>query len=522
MSSKKQPEGKQPRATQQKKPSGNTKTAAPTTAKSTTSRPKSSHPAAKKQRTDYNLSNSMIHSKDRTYSVITGIFIFLTVCLLIWMVKLMVLDQEDIQATGYDPRLNEEQENVLRGPIMDASGDRLAYTQVLEDGTRQRVYPYGEAFAHVTGYIGRGQAGLELAASDTLLKMPNLLNTLQSWAREETVQGVGIVTTLDGNLQRYIYEQLAGYRGAVVITEPSTGKIKALVSSPSFDPATIVDDWETIANREDSPLYARATQGLYAPGSTFKILTALTMYRTMSDYGEYSYTCDGAYEVGDLSIACAHGNQHGTVQLEEAFAYSCNGFFAGAGLKMGAAALQGTAQYLRMGDSFDFILPQSESAVSVDAEDSDGLIAQTAIGQGETAITPFMMNMLTCAIAGEGTLYKPYLIDSTVDGDGKQEEKFLPQLWGSLMSPKEATFLENLMGGVTSYGTASELASDSYSIYGKTGTAQVDDGEDHSWFTGYTKVGGQTDIAITVVIENGGSDKKAVPLVQQILQQYYQ
>lgn len=433
----------------------------------------------------------------------------------------MILDREEIKGNAYNPRLSEEEETVIRGAIYASSGEALAYTELQEDGSQKRLYPYGEAFAHVTGYVGRGMAGLELAANDTLLEGPDFLDTIKSWANEEAVPGCSIVTTIDPDLQQFIYDQMAGYKGAVVITEPATGKTRVLVSTPSYNPEDIIDNWDNIAANEDSPLYARATQGLYPPGSTFKIITALAMYRNMPDYQNYQYTCDGALEIGDTSLSCAGGTVHGTLGLNEGFAYSCNGYFASAGVQMGADALRSTAEYLQIGNDFDFILPQSDSSVVVSSDDSDGMIAQTAIGQGETQITPFTMNMLTCAIANEGVLYTPYLVDQVLDGSGNVKEKKLPQMWGTLMNASEAAYLESLMEGVVSYGTASSLQMGSCQVYGKTGTAQVDGGADHSWFTGYTKVNGQVDLAITILIENGGSDKKAVPLAQEILLHYY-
>ena len=449
------------------------------------------------------------------------IIALLGLCLIVWMGKIMVLDREEIQSNAYNPRLNEEEVTVIRGSILDSTGEALAYTEIQEDGSQKRIYPYGEAFAHVTGYTGRGKAGLELEANDLLLQAPDLLDTLKSWANEEEVQGSSVVTTIDRPLQQFIYEQMAGYKGAVIITEPTTGKTKVLVSAPSYDPGTIMDNWDNIALNEDSPLYTRATQGLYPPGSTFKILTALAMFRNMPDYLSYDYSCGGALQIGDQTLSCAGGTVHGYMDLYDAFAYSCNGYFASAGVEMGGDAIRSTADYLKVGESFDFILPQSEASVVVSDGDSDGMIAQTAIGQGETQMTPFMMNMITCAIANEGVLYTPYLIDQVVDAQGNQTQKNLPKLWGTLMNPTEAAFLEDLMGRVVEYGTASALQMGACTVYGKTGTAQVDGGEDHSWFTGYTKVDGKVDLAITVLIENGGSDKKAVPLVQEILYHYY-
>ncbi len=449
------------------------------------------------------------------------VFVLLALSLIAWMCKLMVADQEEISSNAYNPRLNDEEQTVVRGAILASNGEKLAYTEIQEDGSQLRVYPHGEAFAHVTGYIGHGKAGLEESANELLLKAPDLLNTLKSWANEEAVMGSNVITTIDLDLQQFIYEQLDGYKGAVVITEPSTGKVKVLVSTPSYHPEEIIDNWDNIAANEDSPLYARATQGLYPPGSTFKILTALTMYRNLRDYEEYTYECAGAFSIGDETLSCAKGNVHGYMELQDGFAYSCNGYFASVGVELGGDALKETAEYIHMGDSFAFDLPQSESSVVVSSDDSDGMIAQTAIGQGETQMTPFMLNMITSAISNEGILYTPYLVDQVTDAGGNQIEKNLPKLWGTLMKQDEAAYLEELMKSVTEYGTASDLWIESCEIYGKTGTAQVDGGEDHSWFTGYTKVDGKVDLAVTILIENGGSDKKAVPLAQEILYQYY-
>ena len=464
----------------------------------------------------------MIHSKnDRTFKVIKVLFVLLALSLIVWMCKLMVKDREEISSSAYNPRMNDEEQMVVRGAILAENGEKLAYTEIQEDGSQRRVYPYGEVFAHVTGYIGHGKAGLEEAANAKLLEAPDLLDTLKSWAKEEAVLGSNVMTTIDLDLQQFIYEQLDGYKGAVVITEPSTGKVKALVSTPSYHPEEIIDNWENIAANEDSPLYARATQGLYPPGSTFKMITALTLYRNLKGYEDYTYDCEGAFSIGEESISCARGNVHGHMDLADGFAYSCNGYFAGAGVELGGDAIKDTAEYIHMGDSFGFELPQSSSCVVVSSNDSDGLIAQTAIGQGETQITPFMLNMLTASIANEGVLYTPYLVDRITDAEGNQIEKNLPKLWGTVMKPDEAGYLEKLMGYVTEYGTASDLWHSSCDIYGKTGTAQVDSGEDHSWFTGYTKVEGKVDLAITILIENGGAEKKAVPLAQEILYQYY-
>lgn len=456
-----------------------------------------------------------------TFQVIQWIFIVLSFSLIIWLGKILIVDRETISASEYNPIGAEKEEDIIRGSILAADGTKLAYTDIAEDGSEVRRYPYGPAAAHVVGYTGGGQAGLEEEAMDTLLSPSTLISQLQSWASEEKVQGCSIRTTLDIDLQSYIYEQMDGFKGAVIVSEPSTGKILAMVSGPSFDPERIFDDWESIIANEDGPLYARATMGLYPPGSTFKIITALAMYRNMSNYDEYSYECYGELNVDDQIIECNDHTEHGYMRLDDAFAYSCNGFFGTAGVEMGPRVLRQTAEYVKLGNTFDFILPENESYMGLNETDVDSMVAQTAMGQGETLVTPMGMNQLTAAIANDGALYKPYLIDAVLSGRGEVLSENKPVLWGTIMSTSEAAFLQELMKGVTSYGTASRLSGYDYQVFGKTGTAQVEGQDSHSWFTGYTMLDGQVDICITVLIENGASEKGAVPLTDSILWYYY-
>ena len=132
-----------------------------------------------------------------------------------------------------------------------------------------------------------------------------------------------MVTTLDATLQEAAYDALGAYKGAVVVLEPSTGKILAMVSKPDYDPNTVKQNWEALSTDENSVLLNRATQGLYAPGSTFKIVTALEYMREHSDYNSYSYNCTGVIEQEGTAIHCYGGNVHGPLDLQGSFAYSC-------------------------------------------------------------------------------------------------------------------------------------------------------------------------------------------------------
>ncbi len=457
-----------------------------------------------------------------TFRVIKGIFLFLSILLIVWIGKLIVFDSNTISVNAYNPRLAKLEEGYIRGSILDAGGNVLAYTQVNEAGEKTRVYPYGKVFAHVTGYSAKTKTGLELAMNTELLSASSWLDTLRSSVRDTPVQGCDVVTTLQAELQEKAYALLGDHSGAVVVSEPSTGKILALVSTPAYDPNTVFSQWEEISQDESAPLFPRATQGKYAPGSTFKIITSLALYRTDSSWQDYRYTCEGETVLGNTTLPCFDHKVHGEESIADAFANSCNTFYANLGLHIGAKSLRSCADSLLFNSDIEFILPIARSSFPLSEDDTVEMVGETSIGQGKTMVSPFHMNLITNAIANEGMLYEPYMVDRVVTKEGNQISKNLPKLYGALLEPQEAAYLEEMMAGVIARGTATSLQNSYCQVYGKTGTAQVGEGEEaHSWFTGYTKTNGSVDIAVTVVVEHGAESKRAVPLVKELLEYYY-
>ncbi len=451
-------------------------------------------------------------------------YIFLSVLMIVFLCKIILLDGAKIRINSANPRLVREEKHYIRGSIYDSTGKTLAYTEIDSDGTRTRVYPYGEVFAHVTGYSRTTKTLMELELNEDLLSSNRMQDQIKYLMGDQEIQGNSAVLTIDGDLQQRAFDLMNGHRGAVIISEPGTGKILTLVSTPSYDPNTLSETWDDLIERDDSPLYSRAMQGQYPPGSTFKIITSLAAYKTGS-LRDFTYTCEGTTPLGDVVLPCYGQTAHGTENIYDAFANSCNTYFANLGLQLGAFSIRNAAEELGLNHKIPFALPQSMSRVVIDEQDSEQMLGETAIGQGQSAITPFSMNMITSAIANEGHLYAPYLLDKIIDSDGETVRKNLPSLYDSeMITEDEAAFLEDLMEGVVSRGTAYSLSSLPCQTFGKTGTAQVADGdtvEPHSWFTGYTKVDGQTDIAITVLVENASESYPALPVVYDLLSYYY-
>ncbi len=437
--------------------------------------------------------------------------VFLAMCL--YMGYFLLFQSEEIINNPYNARLNLFEERVIRGSILSSDGTVLARTAVSEDGTETREYPAGRLFAHVVGYSTMGKTGIESLANYYLISShANLLEQTVNELMEQKNYGDNVVTTLDHSLQATASNAMGDRRGAVVAMEPKTGKILAMVSKPAYDPNTIAADWDSLVTGDSSEalLLNRATQGLYPPGSTFKIITALEYMREHpGNYKDYQFDCRGIYEFESYKIQCYHKTAHGTQNFTQAFANSCNGAFANLGQEEDLGGLRGLAEQLLFNKDQPLPLPYSRSSYTMEPGASDWEILQTSIGQGSTLMTPMHNLMVTAAIANDGVLMKPELLDHVENAGGQKVKNFEPEMYGNLMNANEAAALEELMCQVVETGTGSALRGAPYTSAGKTGSAEFETGrETHAWFVGYAPVE-DPQIAVCVIVEEGGSGGQA-------------
>ena len=231
---------------------------------------------------------------NKEFARVTYIFVALFLVLMGYIIYFNLEKSQDIINSSYNPRLDSMADRVVRGKILDKDGNVLAETTTAEDGSEYRYYPYGNLYAHVVGFSSQGKSGLESAENFELLTSHAFfLEKLKNEFQDEKNIGDNVITTLNTQLQEAAYNALGSYKGAVVVLEPSSGKILAMVSKPDFDPNTVAENWEFLSTDENSYLLNRATQGAYAPGSTFKLVTALEYMREHGDYNAYGYTCQG-------------------------------------------------------------------------------------------------------------------------------------------------------------------------------------------------------------------------------------
>lgn len=446
--------------------------------------------------------------------------------MMVYLAHYVATNEQELINNSYNSRQEILLSENYRGRILSRDGDVLAESELDEDQNETRVYPYSNLFAHVIGYSTQGRLGVEALANYYLI------NTNISLSKKvaNDVAGVknpgdDVYTTLDVEIQQTADEQLSVYQGAVVVTEVKTGKILAMVSHPDFDPNEIADIWDSLVDdSESSVLVNRATQGLYPPGSTFKIVTALEYIRENPDtWSNYSYTCNGSYSYDGNKISCYHGSNHGTVSFMKSFAKSCNSSFANIGMTLDRTAFRETLNDLLFDQELPLTLNYAESTVTMSEDISSADMMQAAIGQGTTQITPMHLNMITCAIANDGVLLKPYLIDHVENNDGETVKTFKASEYATLMTEEEAGILQDLMEDVVQEGTATKLKGLDYTAAGKTGSAEYNNvkGDSHAWFTGYAPAE-DPEVAVTIIVEGAGSGGDyAVPIARRIFDAYF-
>jgi len=452
--------------------------------------------------------------KNRELYLILYLFIGMFAMMPCYLAYFLIGESREIIDNPYNLRQEKFSQKVIRGTILTGDGEIIAKTETEEDGTENRIYPFHELFSHVVGYSQSGKDGLEKVYNFQLLRSDvpfyeKIINGFQG--RKD--DGNQLVTTLNYKLQKAASDALDGKKGAVVVIEPSTGKILAMVSKPDYDPNQIEEIWNSLSkdseSKEQSYLLNRATQGLYPPGSTFKILTALEYLREYPDQiASFSYDCDGSYEYEEFSIHCYHKNAHGTISFETAFAKSCNGAFASIGTQLSKSRFTSLCE--------DFLynrdLPLALSYVSSQFELSDSSsiwdVLQTSIGQGAVEVTPLHQAMIVATIANDGVMMKPYLVDSITDAHKGLVKKYKPQSYLSPMSAEEAEKLTEWMVNCVTDGTGHNAGSDDYSVAGKTGTAEWSTSKEaHSWFVGFAPTE-NPQIALSVIVEEGGAGSK--------------
>lgn len=474
--------------------------------------------------------NSRRKPSNREMKGITYFFVLLFFSMIVYFCYFMLVLAPNQISSPYNARIDYLSSKVIRGSILSSDGKVLAKTENGEGGEK-RVYPEGIAFSHPIGYSSKGKTGVESMANFYLSRSSiNPLQKIINQAEEIKNPGDSVVLSLNSSLQSLAYSLLKDKKGSIVCMNPKTGRILAVVSAPSFTEEDIQNNWEalTSSDNKDGNLLNRATQGLYPPGSTFKLLMALEYIREHpADWQSFSYTCKGEYvdpENSSYVVHCYNGEVHGKVDLESAIADSCNSAFAKLGTEIDPIRLKALAESFYYNQKIDIGLSANAGQFTL-AENADVWDKmQTAIGQGATLCTPLQNLCMVSAIANGGNLVYPSLLSSVQNANGTTVKEFPYGESHSLLSQGESDALKQFMRKVVTEGTASALETDAYKVCGKTGSAQVKVGNElktNAWFVGFAPME-DPEIAISVIVEEGETGgKTAAPIARKVLDQYF-
>ncbi|MFN8149579.1 MAG: penicillin-binding protein 2 [Solirubrobacterales bacterium] len=433
-----------------------------------------------------------------------------------------VFDADQLEAKSQNKRPLFEAQQVERGKILSADGQVIAESKPKGKGDQLRYvrqYPLGSLFGNPIGYsfLTEGQTGLEQTQQAVLTGEDNEFLSILDQIRGQQQEGSDVVTTLDAGAQQLAVDQLEGQSapGAIVAIEPDTGAVKAMVATPGYDPNTIpTDKQQLLEDGQASGLFDRSIQGIYPPGSTFKVVTAAAAID--SGDADADTTLDGSspQTFSGVPLENAGGEQFGDIDMRTALTHSVNTYFAQLGEQIGTETLLDYMKSFGFEQDPEVQLPDDQMATS-GVFNSDGKlvdegfdVARVAIGQGgaegQILATPFQMAEVAAAIANGGKLMRPSLVQEVKDPDGRTTDKLDPDVQSDVVSEDTAAQLTDMMTSVVDEGTAAALAGDlgGTTFAGKTGTAEknLDERINQPWFIGFAPAD-DPQIAVAATIE---------------------
>ena len=450
----------------------------------------------------------------------TYIFVGLFLIMAVYFSYYLGMKSDEQMNNSYNKLTGKLGETTVRGKIYSSDGKVLAETVTDDDGRERRNYPYNELFCHVVGTTAYGQSGLEAVYDYQLLMSDSSwVSKLFTDLKGKKYEGNNIITTLDTELQKAAFDAMSDYKGAVVIMEADTGKVITMMSNPSYNPNTLREQWDTISADKTSPLVNRATMGLYTPGSIFKLFTLEEYLEEGGQSSDYIFNCTGAVQISGKNISCENGHSHGTVDLTGSFSNSCNGSFINIGSSLKNGSLKKLCDRMLFNSHLPIKLPYNKSSFSLADDADDFLKAQTYFGQGETLCTPVHMALICSAIANDGVIMEPMFVERIENAYGKTVESFEPKEYKTIFSKVQAENLKPYLRSVVEKGTAIRLNDfKNLTVYGKTGTAQTDNGnKSNSWFIGFFEKDGKS-YSIAVVCEDvPGNVSPSITVTKDIL-----
>ncbi len=464
-----------------------------------------------------------------------GLVVLLFALLIAFTSRWTIFEASSLRSNPLNKRALLEQERIARGPIVADDGTVLARSVRGSAGTYERTYPKGEEFANAIGYsyTDLGQTGLERFRNTTLngqtaTNLQTILNQLQG----KRPQGDEVITALDPKAQQKAITALGEHHGAVVALDPRDGAVRVMVSTPSYNPNRLPSPgvYEKLTkDTQGRPLVNRAVQFGYAPGSTFKVVTATVAIDTGQFTPQSTLSGRNDVPVSGVPLGNDDGESFGQISLTEALTKSVNTVWAQVAVKLGKRTM---ARYMNrfgfdrkpeldypaeeMSASGEYlgerILPPTSPRVDV---------GRMGIGQDKLAVVPLQMAEVAAAVANHGRLMAPHLTERIVDPEGRTVQQISPRVQSIVMKPSTASAVTGIMEAVVNEGTGTEAQIPGVQVAGKTGTAETQIGTaiNNVWFIAFAPASNPR-VAIAVTLEHvpGQGAAFAAPVAREVME----
>jgi penicillin-binding protein A len=454
---------------------------------------------------------------------------------------IQVFQADQLKADGRNSRTLFDSYSAERGPIL-IDGVPVAQSTPVDDQYKfLRTYPQPDLYAHVTGYftLNQGNTGVEGALNDYLSGTANaqFLDNLTATFTGQTPKGASVELTIDPAVQQAAWDALGDNAGAVVALDPKTGAVLAMVSKASYDPnllashntSEVISNYEALLNDPADPLVNRAISGdLYYPGSVFKVLVAAAALDSGTLAGDSQIPNPPSIQLPQSSSVVTNSGDSDcggaeTVNIHDALRLSCNVAFAQIGQAVGGDTISEYAEAFGFGDSLE--IPMSSTASQYPAPRDDAELMLSSFGQASVRVTPLQIAMMSSAIANDGVLMQPTMVERITASDLSELQGPTTEVYNEPISPETAEAVTQMMVAAVSNGVSGNARINGVDVAGKTGTAENGVGEPYTlWFTGFAPAS-DPQVAVAVVVENGGGrgqsafgNTVAAPIARQVIE----
>jgi peptidoglycan glycosyltransferase len=452
-----------------------------------------------------------------------GLVVVLFAVLVAFTSRWAVFDSKSLNDNALNKRGVLEAAKIKRGLIRAGDGTVLARSIKQSGGVYQRIYPTGSLFSHAVGYsfTDIGQAGLERFYNDPLVGKRQGLDSLFDQLSGGRKEGDDLSLTLDPNAQRIAVNALRSTgdgRGAVVAMDPHTGAVKVMASTPGYDP-----------NRDPgSPVFNRATQSSYPPGSTFKVVTAIAAIDSGRYTPDSTVSGQNGKVISGVPLQNDNGESFGPIPLTQALTFSVNTVWAEVAETLGKSTMGRYMTRLGFYAKPPLDYPADQRLSSGEYRNGRLLsplspfidVGRMGIGQDLLAVTPLQMAMVASAVANNGVLVRPHMASKVVDPDGRVRDDIGTQEEARVMRPSTAKSVTGMMAQVVREGTGTAAALSGIEVAGKTGTAEKNQcSGNQTWFIAFAPVTNpKVAVAVTNECANGTGGEVAAPIAKQVME----